>query len=375
MSGIYVHIPFCRKACRYCDFFFTVSLQYLDSFVDALVEEIRQKGERSPGKNLETLYLGGGTPSLLSPRHLEKILNALGRYHSFREDYEWTIECNPEDLEEATLRKLRHLGFNRLSVGVQSFHQRDLELMRRSHLAGQADEGIKRAAAGGFDNLTMDLIYGIPGQSLEEWEQNIEKVLSLPVNHLSAYHLSFEPGTVFDHWRKKGRLAPVAEGESVEQFRIMRERLLPRGFDHYELSSFGRKGSFSKHNMLYWTGQPYLGLGPSAHSYDGERRSWNISSLKGYMEGVSSGKNIEETERLSYREKYHDYLITSLRTKWGADPRHIEKAFGKKYRVHFENQARTFLHSGSMIRINGKISIDPAEWLITDHLLRALFMD
>ncbi len=375
MSGIYVHIPFCRKACRYCDFFFAVSLQYMDSFVDALVEEIRQKGEKNPGKNLETLYLGGGTPSLLSPLHLEKILDAIGRYHNFREDSEWTIECNPEDLEEAALKILRQMGFNRLSVGVQSFHQRDLELMRRSHQAGQAEEGIMRAADCGFDNLTMDLIYGIPGQSVEEWELNIEKALSLPVNHLSAYHLSFEPGTVFDHWRKKGRLVPVAEEESVEQFRIMRERLLTRGFDHYELSNFGLNGSFSKHNMLYWTGQAYLGLGPSAHSYDGERRSWNISSLKDYMDRVSSGKNIEETELLSRQEKYHDYLITSLRTKWGADPGHIEKAFGKEYRVHFENQARTFLGSGSLVRIDGKLAIDPAQWLITDQVLRALFMD
>ena len=375
MRGIYIHIPFCRKACRYCDFFFSVSLQYLDKFVDSLVDEIRQRGEVNPGKSLETLYLGGGTPSLLSPSHMEKILNTITLYHTFREDPEWTLECNPDDLDKASLKILSQMGFNRLSIGVQSFHQRDLELMHRSHHAKQAQEGINLAAACGFENLTMDLIYGVPGQSVEEWEQNIETALSLPVNHLSAYHLSFEPGTVFDHWRKKGRLVPVAEEGSLEQYRIMRERLLPMGFDHYELSNFARGGSLSKHNMLYWTGLPYLGLGPSAHSFDGEKRSWNISSLKEYMEGIASGRPRDETEQLTPREKYHDYLITSLRTKWGANPGHIEQVFGKKFRDHFEKQARTFRQSGSMIHINGKLAIDPDQWLITDHVLRALFMD
>jgi len=375
MRGIYIHIPFCRKACRYCDFFFSVSLHYLDKFVDSLVNEIRHKGEANQGKLLETFYLGGGTPSLLSPDHLEKILNAINRYHTFREDSEWTIECNPDDLEKATLKTLYQMGFNRLSIGVQSFHQRDLEIMRRSHHAGQAEEGIKQAAACGFENLTMDLIYGIPGQSTKEWEQNIDTALSLPVNHLSAYHLTFEPGTVFDHWRRKGRLAPVAEEESVEQYRIMREKLLPGGFDHYELSNFAHGESFSKHNMLYWTGQPYQGLGPSAHSYDGERRSWNISSLNEYMDRITSGKKTGENEQLTWREKYHDYLITSLRTRWGADPIHIERTFGKEFRDHFEKKAQAFLHSGSMISNDGKLAIDPGQWLITDHVLRDLFMD
>ena len=375
MRGIYIHIPFCRQACRYCDFYFSVSLRYLDPFVDALLEEIRQKGESSAGHSLETLYLGGGTPSLLSARHQERIINAIYKYHSFQESPEWTIECNPDDLNEHTVKSLGLLGFNRLSIGIQSFHERDLEIMRRSHHARQAEEGIKQAAACGFENLTMDLIYGIPGQSTKEWEQNIDTALSLPVNHLSAYHLTFEPGTVFDHWRRKGRLAPVAEEESVKQYRIMREKLLPVGFDHYELSNFAHGGSFSKHNMLYWTDQPYQGLGPSAHSYDGERRSWNISSLKEYMDRIASGKETDEKEQLTWREKYHDYLITSLRTRWGADPIHIERTFGKEIRDHFERKAQAFLHSGRMIRIDGKLAIDPGQWLITDHVLRALFMD
>jgi len=375
MRGIYIHIPFCRKACRYCDFYFSVSLHYLDDFVDALVKEIRQKGESNAGHNLETLYLGGGTPSLLSAPQLEKILKAIHSYHTFQENPEWTIECNPDDLDMTTIKKLRQLGFNRLSIGVQSFHERDLEIMRRTHTAEQAEASVRQASSEGFDNITMDLIYGIPGQSSAEWEENIEKALSLPVSHLSAYHLTFEPGTVFDHWRKKGKLLPVPEEESVEQYRILREKLLSAGFDHYELSNFGRKGIVSKHNMLYWSGQSYLGLGPSAHSYDGMRRSWNISALKKYMDHINTGEDIGETEHLTSKELYHDYLITSLRTKWGADPAHIEEVCGPGFRMHFEKQAQVFLEKGSMSVIAGRLVIEPGQWLITDHILRALFLD
>jgi len=375
MKGIYIHIPFCRQACRYCDFYFSVSLQYLDPFVDALIEEIRQKGENNAGHSLETLYLGGGTPSLLSGAHLEKIINAINKYYSFQENSEWTIECNPDDLDRSTVKNLRLLGFNRLSIGIQSFHERDLEIMRRSHNAAQAEESVRLASSGGFENITMDLIYGIPGQSPDEWVENIEKALTLPVSHLSAYHLTFEPGTVFDHWRKKGRLVPVPEDESVDQYTMLREKLLSAGFDHYELSNFGRKGIVSKHNMLYWSGQSYLGLGPSAHSYDGEQRSWNISSLKGYIRGITSGEEIRETELLTSRELYHDYLITSLRTKWGADPVHIEEVFGKEFRKHFDEESLTFIKNGSMSLMEGKLYIEPGQWLITDHILRALFMD
>jgi oxygen-independent coproporphyrinogen-3 oxidase len=374
MGGIYIHIPFCRQACRYCDFYFSVSLKYLDKFVDVLVEEIRLKGETSPGRSLESLYLGGGTPSILSTNHRDKIISAIHRYHSFVEHSEWTIECNPDDLNPGLIKKLLETGFNRLSIGVQSFHEKDLEIMRRSHNAGQAETSVRLASSGGFDLISMDLIYGIPGQSLSEWDENIDLALSLPVSHLSAYHLTFEPGTVFDHWRKQGRLAPPPEEESLEQYRILRDKMRVAGFDHYELSNFGREGEVSKHNMLYWSGKPYLGLGPSAHSFDGDRRSWNVSSLKTYMELLASGKEICQTEELTVHERYHDYLITSLRTRWGVDPDHIEHSFGAQYRSHFEKQAQVFIESGSMLNASGSLIIEPGQWMITDHILRALFM-
>jgi oxygen-independent coproporphyrinogen-3 oxidase len=302
IRGIYIHIPFCRQACRYCDFFFSVSLHYLDEYVDRLVEEIGHRSISHGGKELDTLYLGGGTPSVLSKIHLERIVAAVLRFHSFREKPEWTIECNPDDLDERRLKYLRSIGFNRLSIGVQSFHGRDLELMRRSHNAGQAADSVIKASVSGFGNISIDLIYGIPGQSQQEWEENLEKTLSLPISHVSAYHLSFEPGTVFDHWRKKGRLLPVHEEDSVNQYMRLREKLLPAGFEHYELSNFGLAGQCSEHNMIYWSGKSYLGFGPSAHSYDGKARSWNHPSLKGYMEGVAKGGKINEEELLSAEE-------------------------------------------------------------------------
>lgn len=375
MEGIYIHIPFCRQACRYCDFYFTVSLKYMDNFIDAVVEEIRQKGEKEKGQALGSLYLGGGTPSLLSELHLEKILKAINRYNNFQEDSEWTIECNPDDLDSATLKKLRAFGFNRLSIGIQSFHERDLELMRRSHGPVQAETSVKRAVSAGFDNISIDLIYGIPGQEISRWEENLHKAAALPITHLSAYHLSFEPGTIFEHWRKQGRLMPVTEDSSIQQYQMLRDKLQMEGFDHYELSNLAREGKFSRHNLLYWSGQAYRGFGPSAHSFNGHERSWNISSLKDYMEGIQMGRSIEQIEELNTKEKYHDYLITSMRTRWGADPAYLERAFGKEIRLHFEKKARTFLECGKLDTRQGKIIIDPGHWLITDHILRTLFLD
>lgn len=343
--------------------------------MDRLVEEIANRSKSHVGKELDTLYLGGGTPSLLTEAHLDKIVSAVLRFYTFREGQEWTIECNPDDLNEKRLKYLWSIGFNRLSIGVQSFQAHDLELMRRSHNASQAADSVIEASGAGFGNISVDLIYGIPGQSQEEWEENIEKTLSLPVSHVSAYHLSFEPGTVFDHWRKKGRLIPVHEEESVNQYRKLREKLLPAGFEHYELSNFALAGQRSEHNMIYWSGKSYLGFGPSAHSYDGKARSWNRSSLKGYMEGVARGGEICEREDLSTDEQYHDYLITSLRTRWGCDPYHVEKQYGVSYREHFNNRAKPFLEGGSLYYTDGRIAIHPESWLITDHILRELFVD
>ena len=374
MKGLYLHIPFCRQACRYCDFFFSVSLKYMDPFVDALVRELEQRSVEAGDKKLNTLYLGGGTPSLLTPQNLEKLLEVIHRNYSFRSDPEITIECNPDDLSPDYLALLKGFGFNRLSIGIQSFISRDLELMRRSHSSEQAAQCVFDAVEAGFENITIDLIYGIPGQTAEEWENNLKRAISLPVDHISAYHLTFEPGTVFDHWRKKKRLVPVHEEESVKLYGILREQLGDAGFDHYEISNFARDDKRSEHNQIYWSGVPYMGCGPSAHSYDGTRRSWNISSLPKYLEGMDKSLSVQETEELSPEEAYHDYLITSLRTSQGADPEYISQKFGIRISDHFDRESSRLLEGETMLKKEDRLIIPPEKWIIADHILKGLFI-
>lgn len=342
-------------------------------FVDRLLEEIRMRGDPYPESSVETLYLGGGTPSLLSEKELDRILNEIHGHFSFHAHAEWTIECNPDDLDRSYLEGLRKKGFNRISIGIQSFQEKDLQLMRRSHSPDQGEKAVQAAALAGFDNITIDLIYGIPGQTVREWEQNLSRALSLPVSHLSAYHLTFEPGTVFDHWRRKKRLIPVQEEESEQLYHLLREKMTREGFDHYEISNFAREEKMSAHNLLYWSGKPYLGFGPSAHSYDGSVRGWNVASLKGYLEGISRGTQIMETEKPGVTEKYHDYLITTLRTRWGADPVYIGDQFGTQMRTCFEEGSEKFLEEGSMRIREGRVVIDPRKWIIADHIMRELF--
>jgi oxygen-independent coproporphyrinogen-3 oxidase len=374
-KGLYIHVPFCSQACRYCDFYFTVSVRYMDDFVDRLLEEIRIRADSETGGTFETLYLGGGTPSLLKPGQLDRILSQVHRKFTFRDTPEVTIECNPDNLDRNYLQELRKRGFNRLSIGIQSFQQNELRLLRRSHTADQAEDSVRKAADAGFDNITIDLIYGIPDQGMDAWESNLKQALSLPVSHLSAYHLTYEPGTVFDHWRKQGKLVPVHEELSLKQFRLLRNITASAGFDHYEISNFSKQGRWSQHNLIYWTGGSYVGLGPSAHSYDGTIRSWNNPSLKGYMEAIRLQLPFSEQERLTQREKYHDYLITSLRTRHGIDMEFMERNFGSSLLNHFQKKSKPFLTAGSLILTDSGIAIDPDQWMITDMILRDLFIE
>lgn len=362
-------------ACRYCDFYFTVSTHYQDQFTESLLKELKMKAHEHKNRQFETLYLGGGTPSLLSPSNLEKIIATVGSEYRISDTPEISIECNPDDLDTTRLRHFRKLGFNRISIGIQSFREKDLKLMRRSHNAAQAQRAVHAAHEAGFDNITIDLIYGIPGQDPEAWEDNIRRVLELPVNHISAYHLSFEPGTVFDHWKKKGKIAPLTEETSIQMYRRLREKLIRAGYEHYEISNFAKKGWRSRHNQLYWSGETYLGFGPSAHSFDGSKRYWNKASLKQYMHSLQEGKVPGEMEDLTDRERYHDYLITSLRTIEGADPAVILDRFGQKVLDYFLKGASRFLKEGLMRELEGRLSIEPDSWLMADHIMRELFLD
>jgi oxygen-independent coproporphyrinogen-3 oxidase len=375
MEGIYLHIPFCRQACRYCDFYFTVSLHHQDAFTDRLLKEMKARKDFLSGDALGSFYLGGGTPSILSEKNLERIVETARELFTFTSDAEWTLEANPDDLGRDRLSSWSSLGFNRLSLGIQSFRKEELQLMRRSHTASQALAAVEVASACGFGNLSVDLIYGIPGQGEEHWALNLDRALGLPIAHLSAYHLSFEPGTVFEHWRKKGRITPVKEESSLAMYALLRKRSQEAGFEHYEISNFAREGKRSRHNQLYWSGRTYLGLGPSAHSYNGRFRSWNPASLKQYIEQVDRGSFGGEGEEPDLLEAYHDYLITALRTSAGGELSHIRMVFGDAFARDFEKKADRFVARKTMYREGRRFGIDPAQWIVADHILRELFMD
>ena len=372
MAGIYIHVPFCRQACRYCDFYFTVSLKYRDAYVDALLRELENRADEVSGSLISTVYLGGGTPSVLSHQHLEKIMTRVKELYEIDTAAEVTIEANPDDLDDARLRILKTNGINRLSIGVQSFHSTHLERMRRSHLAEEAVDAIQRSAAHGFDNINMDLIYGLPGLKNTEWHQDLETTMDLPVQHISAYHLTYEPGTVFSHWKKKGKIRELPEENSIEQYNMLREVTSTHGFEHYEISNFALPGFRSKHNSSYWSGTMYVGFGPSAHSFNGKERRWNFASLKAYIENSAAGLSGFEKELLTSRDRYHDYLITALRTKEGADLGMIRDQFGKLVADRLTVKTVPFTASGEIVMEGDELRMTPQGWLRSDLVLQAL---
>lgn len=372
--AIYIHIPFCRKACRYCDFFFTVSISYKEEFLKALKQELLIRKEEAGGEQVSTIYFGGGTPSVLSIGELESIVDYIRKNYSLEKDIEFTLEGNPDDLNPDYLRGLAGIGINRLSIGLQSLREVDLKLMRRSHTAAQAMKVIEDAQLAGFTNMNVDFIYGIPGLGLSDWERHLDFICGSGVPHLSAYHLTFEPGTVFDHWRKKGRIQAVEEKESFEQFFMLKEKMEGGGFIHYEISNFGKSGFFSKHNLGYWKQVPYQGFGPSAHSYDRKGRRWNISSLKAYLDGVGKrGDNYYETEELSQRDLYNEYILTSLRTIWGIDLNEIYKRFGEYYVKQTKKSADRFIDGKELILEGDKIKLTGSGMFLSDHIIRTFF--
>ncbi|MEX0982264.1 MAG: radical SAM family heme chaperone HemW [Bacteroidales bacterium] len=374
MAGLYIHVPFCRQACRYCDFYFTVSLKYRDEFVNALLKEISYRKNYIFRDTISTIYLGGGTPSVLSKKQLDRIMGRVIRDYSIDGDAEITIEANPDDLTGESIDFLRGEGFNRLSIGIQSFQEKNLELMRRSHNAKQAKECIGLAQSKGFENISIDLIYGLPGLSLSEWEETVGIAMEQPITHISAYHLTYEPGTVFHHWKKKGRLNEVPEQISIDQYYSLRKLTGEAGFEHYEISNFALEGFRSKHNSTYWTGKKYLGLGPSAHSFNGKERCWNVSSLKQYIEKVNSGEKFTESEILTTKDSYHDYLLTSLRTSDGADTEYIHNHFGEKILTHLIGSAKPFIESEDIILEKGILRMTPGGWLRSDQVIEALML-
>ncbi|HET6558509.1 MAG TPA: radical SAM family heme chaperone HemW [Prolixibacteraceae bacterium] len=369
MAGIYIHIPFCRKRCHYCDFFKSTDLSQKARLLAGLVKELKSRAFECSSEEINTIYFGGGTPSVLLTDELKEILDTIHEHYRVAPDAEITLEANPDDLTQAILSALRQLGFNRLSMGIQSFAESDLKLMNRRHGVLQALQSVKWAKKAGFSNLSIDLIYGLPNQSLEEWERNVRIAIELDVQHISAYNLTYHEGTVFYDQLKKGVLRELPDELSLEQFEMLIRLLTEAGFEHYEISNFCKPGYYSKHNSSYWKNQKYLGIGPSAHSFDIASRRWNVSSIPKYLEGLENGQPYWETELLSEQDRYNDFIITGLRTSWGISEDIIQSSFPPRYFSHFEKCREIYQGQGQVEVHSGKVRISAQGLFISDKIM------
>ena len=345
MSGIYFHIPFCKQLCHYCAFHKSISLQAKERMLVCLKKELNDRKNYLSGSQIDSIYFGGGTPSVYSPEEIQSLILEVGKHFIINENAEITLEANPDDLTHDYLKDLKETSVNRLSVGIQSFHDEDLILMNRRHSGQQAYDAIIRAQTYGFDNISVDQIYGVPGLSLKKWEENLEKVFELNIQHISSYHLMYDPNTVFTHKLKKGIIKELDEDISLAQYKHLISEAKKHGFLHYEISNFSQAGLESKHNSSYWQQKMYLGLGPSAHSYNLDRREWNISDNLKYMKAVEEGGVYSEYEELSFNDRFNDYVLTSLRTMWGLDLDLVKREFGESYYQYCQEKANKFIQS------------------------------
>ncbi len=355
MSGIYIHIPFCKQACHYCDFHFSTSMKKKDEMVMALVKELIMRAGEFENEIVETIYFGGGTPSVLDFSELKLLIDTVYQNYNVAKNPEITLEANPDDLSKDRILDLAENRINRLSIGIQSFFEDDLKLMNRAHNANEAKACLAEATKH-FDNISIDLIYGIPGLSNAQWLENIETALSFGIPHISSYALTVEPKTALKKLIQTGKIAEPNDEVAQEQFVILVETLQAKGFIHYELSNFGKENYFSKNNSSYWLGKKYLGIGPSAHSYNGISRSWNVANNSLYLKSIQENQLPNEVEMLSINDRYNEYIMTGLRTIWGVDLNRIESEFGMKTLTYLKKQAQKFLE-------DGLLSID-------DHILK-----
>ena len=342
MSGIYIHIPFCKQACHYCDFHFSTNLKKKEEMVLALAKEIQLRKNEFQDEIVETIYFGGGTPSILSIEDLRFLIDEVYKNYKVVENPEITVEANPDDLTENRIIELSKNKVNRLSIGIQSFFEDDLKMMNRAHNVEEAKKCLEIATQY-FDNISIDLIYGVPEMSNEKWLQNIETALSFNVPHISSYALTVEPKTALHSFIQKGIIPQPDDEVAQEHFHILVDKLSENGFIHYELSNFGKENYFSKNNSSYWLGKKYIGIGPSAHSYDGKNRGWNVSNNSLYIKSIQENKLPIEIENLTKTDRYNEYIMTGLRTIWGVSLERIEQEFGKTYLDYLNQQAAKFI--------------------------------
>ena len=376
MAGIYIHVPFCESRCAYCDFYSTTLLRHRSAYVDTVCRELQLRLPELQGAPIETIYFGGGTPSTLRIEELSSILTSLRNFQLSTFNFqlaEITLEANPDDLTEEYVQGLRSLPFNRVSIGIQSFHDRTLKLVGRRHTAQEAIDAVHRCQRMGLTNISIDLMYGLPGETLEDWTYSLEQAIALRVPHISAYHLTYEEGTRLWRMKEQGVVSPIDEEQSIGAFELLREKLLAAGYEHYEISNFALPGYHSRHNSSYWKGIPYIGLGPGAHSYDGSNRRWNLSSLADYI-ATPPGEDVpHEVEHLSTEERYDERIITELRTARGIDLTSLLADFGERYHAHCLRCATPYIHRGQLVRTaDNHLRLTPESIFISDAVMRDL---
>ena len=382
MSGIYIHIPFCKQACHYCDFHFTTTFGKKEAMVLALQNELKLRKEAFENEVVETIYFGGGTPSVLDLNEIEAIITAVYENYKVAENPEITLEANPDDLIFTDTGRsqgfnvfgaYRNLGINRLSIGIQSFFEEDLKFMNRAHNAIEAANCLKEATKY-FDNISIDLIYGVPGMTNDRWEQNIEKALSFDLPHISSYALTVEPNTALASFIKKGIVVPLDDEAAQSHYDILTSRLAKAGFVCYEISNFGKPNYFSKNNTAYWQGKKYMGIGPSAHSYDGENRGWNVRNNAKYIKAIAEEQLPMEIETLSKTDRYNEYIMTGLRTIWGVSLVRVENDFGKNRLEYLNQQARKYIEKDLLYIQDGILLVTKKGKFLTDGIAADLFM-
>ena len=373
MSGIYIHIPFCKQACHYCDFHFSTSMKKKEDMVLAIAKEIQMRKSEFEKEQVETIYFGGGTPSVLTSEEINILIAAVYSNYSVIENPEITLEANPDDLSSERIIELSKSKINRLSIGIQSFFEEDLQLMNRAHNSAEAKKCLEEATQY-FDNISLDLIYGIPGMSNEKWKQNIETALSFGIPHISSYALTVEPKTALNKLIQTGKIAAPKDEVAQEHFAILVETLEANGFIHYELSNFGKENYFSKNNSAYWLGKKYIGIGPSAHSYDGISRSWNVSNNSIYLKSIQENKLPNEIEILSITDRYNEYVMTGLRTIWGVSLDRIKTEFGSEYLEYLNKQTQKFLDDDLVFIENNILKPTPKGKFLTDGIASDLFI-
>lgn len=375
MAGIYIHIPFCESRCAYCDFYSTTLLRHREAYIETACRELQSRLHELAGEQIKTIYFGGGTPSTLTIEELERIFKCIRELMAAddMDHMEITLEANPDDLTEEYVRGLRTLPINRISIGIQSFHDRTLRLVGRRHTATEAIEAVRRCQRMGITNISIDLIYGLPGETLADWSYCLDQAITLDVPHISAYHLTYEEGTRLWKMKEQGIVSPIDEEQSIAAFEMLRSKLLDAGYQHYEISNFALPDCHSRHNSSYWQGTRYIGIGPGAHSYDGTNRRWNLSSLTDYI-ATPEGKEVpHEIEHLSVEERYDERIITELRTARGIDLTSLLADFGERYHAHCLRCATPYMNRGQLIHTaDNYLHLTPESIFISDAVMRDL---